>query len=95
MVGLGGFPGVPTQPVEELMFWRLSGGREPGQLRDAADDPGQVAVEALDGLKLLVARFDMPDTPYEARPRPEHAPAYSDYEHLARVREWTNGEDER
>lgn len=92
MVALGGFSGVPAKPVEELAFWRLSGGREPGQVRDAADDPAQVAAEALIGVKALVARFDDPATVYEARPRPDQAPAYSDYEHLARVKEWASGE---
>ncbi|MDA0786995.1 MAG: double-strand break repair protein AddB, partial [Proteobacteria bacterium] len=92
MVALGGFSGVPAKPVEELAFWRLSGGREPGQVRDAADDPALVAAEALAGVKALVARFDDPSTVYEARPRPDHAPAYSDYEHLARVKEWASGE---
>jgi len=94
MVAQGGFSGVPAKPVEELAFWRLSGGREPGQVRDAADDPAQVAAEALNGVKALVARFDDPATVYEARPRPDHAPAYSDYEHLARVKEWASGEGE-
>ena len=47
MVAQGGFSGVPAKPVEELAFWRLSGGREPGQVRDAADDPALVAAEAL------------------------------------------------
>lgn len=92
MVAEGGFAGVPAKPVEELAFWRLSGGRDPGQVRDAADDPAQVAAEALVGVKALVARFDDPTTAYEARPRPDHAPAYSDYEHLARVKEWASGE---
>jgi len=92
MVALGGFPDIPAKPVEEMAFWRLSGGREPGQVRDAADDPAQVAAEALAGVKALVARFDDPATVYEARPRPDHAPAYSDYEHLARVKEWASGE---
>ena len=96
MVGLDGFAGVPAKPVAELSFWRLSGGREPGQVRIATDDPAVAAAEAIEGLKVLVACFDDAETAYEARPRPEHAPAYSDYEHLARVREWSTGggEDE-
>ena len=94
MIGEHGFAGVRPGPIAELAFWRLSGGRQPGQVRDAADDPSQVAAEALAGLKTLVARFDEPGTAYEARPRPEYAPAYSDYEHLARVREWASGDGE-
>jgi ATP-dependent helicase/nuclease subunit B len=92
----GGFEGVPAADVGELAFWRLSGGREPGSIHDAADDPDAIADAALAGLERLVARFDDPATPYEARPRPDRAPKYSDYEHLARVREWSSldGDDD-
>lgn len=89
MVARGGFEGVAPGDVHELAFWRLSGGREPGAIRDAADDPLTVAAEAYAGLLELVMRFDDPATPYEARPRPDKAPQYSDYEHLARVKEWS------
>jgi ATP-dependent helicase/nuclease subunit B len=92
----GGFEGVPEGDIRELAFWRLSGGREAGKVYPAADDPSGIAQEAYDGLRALVENFDDPATPYEARPRPKQAPKYSDYEHLARVREWANygdGED--
>ena len=85
----GRFDGVPTGTATELAFWRLSGARDAGEVRDAADDPQQVAHDALAGLTALVARFDDAHTPYESRPRPERAPKYSDYEHLARVKEWS------
>ncbi len=39
----------------------------------------------------LVARFDDPAAPYHAIPRPEWASRYSDYRHLARVKEWAAG----
>ena len=42
---------------------------------------------AVAGLEALIARFDDPATPYRARPRPDKAPRYSDYEHLARVKQ--------
>ncbi|MDE0780140.1 MAG: double-strand break repair protein AddB [Alphaproteobacteria bacterium] len=93
MVARGGFSGVPPLEVHELAFWRLSGGREPGAIRDAADDPITVAAEAYAGLLALVRKFDDPSTPYEARPRPDKAPQYSDYEHLARVKEWSTAGD--
>lgn len=93
MVSQGGFDGVAAGDVHELAFWRLSGGREPGAIRHAADDPAAVAAEAYAGLVELVKRFDDPATPYEARPRPDMAPKYSDYEHLARVKEWSMAGD--
>ena len=93
MVSRGGFSGIPPGDISELAFWRLSGGREPGAISAAADDAATVAAEAYAGLVALVAKFDNETTPYEARPRPDKAPKYSDYEHLARVKEWSTATD--
>lgn len=84
----GGFDGIPAAAAQALLYWRLSGGEVAGHESAAGDDPAALCDEALIGLTALVARFDVPETPYEARPRPSEAPAYSDYEHLARVKEW-------
>ena len=84
----GGFDGVPAAPVSALNYWRLQGGVPAGDISSAGDQPDELAAEALDGLKALVRAFAQEDTPYEARPRPDAAPKYSDYEHLARVKEW-------
>ena len=45
-------------------------------------------------IKELVALFDFECTPYLARPNPKHLPKYSDYEHLARVKEWSTEESD-
>lgn len=90
----GGFDGVPAAEVAEMLFWRLKGGFDGGEERSAGDDPAVLVTAALAGLQGLIAAFDQETTPYAARPHPEHAPKYSDYLHLARVREWaTAGED--
>lgn len=87
----GGFPGIPARPVSELLYWRLGGGSMAGKESIAGDDPSALADEALAGLKGLIDAFDDPATPYEARPHPPMAPRYSDYLHLARVKEWASG----
>ena len=43
---------------------------------------------AREGLSRLIAHFDDPATPYLPVPRPEVAPIFGDYEHLARLGEW-------
>jgi ATP-dependent helicase/nuclease subunit B len=43
------------------------------------------------GLVRLIAAFDDPSMPYRSRPRPDHQPRFSDYDHLARVKEWLAG----
>ena len=85
----GGFEGVPAAPVSCLEFWRLSGGDPPGQRLPAGDDVGVLAQTALAVLERLVARFDDPATPYLSQPDAGRAPRWSDYEHLARIQEWS------
>ena len=87
----GGFPGLGSTEVAELAFWKLGGGEPPGEIHLIRQDAAQLAEEALAGLQQLVALFDDPETPYHAVPRPERAPSYSDYDHLARVKEWSAG----
>ena len=88
----GGFAGLPQGPVGSLAFWRLSGGTPPGEVQAASrTDPAELAAQAIEGLKRLVARFDDPATPYACRPRPEMAPRFSDYDHLSRLAEWAVG----
>lgn len=90
----GGFHEVAAAEPSQLLYWRLKGGEGGGEERSAGEDVFTLATEALDGLRALVAAFDDPTTPYAARPHPEHAPKYSDYLHLARVREWASGGEE-
>lgn len=91
----GGFKGVLRAPVADLSFWALHGRKEGGDARAIDGDPAALAAAAAEGLRKLIATFDDPNTPYEARPNPDVAPAYSDYLHLARVKEWiSSGEDE-
>ncbi|HXM85650.1 MAG TPA: double-strand break repair protein AddB, partial [Stellaceae bacterium] len=90
----GGFPGVGASVVSELLYWRLSGGEPAGEEKPAAGNAADVtalAAKALRGLESLIARFDDPGTPYLSQPQPERAPRYSDYVHLARVKEWLLG----
>lgn len=87
----GGFKRIGARPVGEMLYWRLGGGNPGGQERNAGSDPERLIEEAMEGLAGLISAFDNPDTPYEARPHPDRAPKYSDYLHLARVKEWAVG----
>ena len=78
--------------VSELAYVRLTGGEpagrfEPRAWNDATIDA--VAEEAWARLVGLVARFDDPACGYLALPRPQFRLSYGDYDHLARVREWS------
>ena len=92
----GGFEGVGARPVAELAFIRLSGGAPAGEykavnaMRDSAPLPPVIlAIEARDGLLRRIAQFDLPETAYLSRPRPQWLSHVGDYDHLARVKEWS------
>jgi ATP-dependent helicase/nuclease subunit B len=93
----GAFDGVPAAPVRALSYWRLTGGQEPGEVRQMLSEVEEVerlAEEALGGLGALVDRFLLGDAPFPARPHPGRAARGGDYDHLARVAEWANAEDD-
>ena len=90
-----GFPGIPGAGIAALAYWHLSGGTPPGTI-EPIESGASIVEAATAGLERLIAAFDHPETPYLAQPRPAAAPRYSDYGHLARIKEWSAGaEDER
>ena len=88
----GGFEGIPAGTVARLEYWRLKGSDPAGEIRTLPLDPARLIADAREGIARLIAAFDDPATVYEARPRPDQAPRFSDYEHLARFKEWAADE---
>lgn len=90
----GGFEGVGNAEASILSYWKLSGGSPPGDDITADSGVADAAARALEGLQGLVDTFNNPGTPYYSLPAADNIPHYSDYFHLARVKEWTVlGED--
>lgn len=95
----GNFERVPAgRSVSELLYLRLSGG-DPGGENEARKFKtmtlDQAADRALKKLEDLVVKFSVEETPYLSFWRPMWVGrTYGDYDHLARVREWsaTGGE---
>ena len=92
----GGFPGVAAAPPGELLHVRLTGGATPGEARrvqarrgSPGKSPDELARDALAGLERLVASYADPRRPYLARPRVRWKSAHAQYDHLARVAEWS------
>ncbi len=101
MSAAGAFKGIPAEIAEELTYIRLSGGKEIGKLIPINDGHREVksqetsipevCANALTGLNRLIASFDKETTPYRSRPRPMFLSRFNDYDHLARVQEWSVG----
>ncbi len=90
----GGFASVPAGLVSALDYIRLSGGATAGAVRPVGQDAMALAEAALDGLGRLIETYDLPATPYRSRLRPKLLRHSGAYDHLARVKEWSAGEDE-
>lgn len=85
----GGFDGISAGEISALIYWQL--GRKETLIDADLDD---VLNTNLKNLRELVALFDFPETAYISKPNPKYAPKYSDYELLARVKEWSIAGDE-
>jgi ATP-dependent helicase/nuclease subunit B len=98
MLEKGGFDKIPSGKVRELVYWKVTGsGQKPVERKSIA--PKDYSVEEMvsdaeRGLRALVDQFDDPATPYMSQPRADAKPRFSDYGHLARVKEWgVSGDD--
>lgn len=97
IVAGGGFDGVGARAPGELLYVRITGREPAGEEvpRAAPEESAGMAAEALAGLKVLVARYDRQDEPYRSRIAPQFVVTYaSDYDHLARVAEWSTGDED-
>src|SRR5690606_30227861 len=98
----GGFAELGEVQPEALLYVTVTGRNPPAvevdrsgpsQPRDAQPIEQTVA-EAVEGLIGLIARYEEPERPFASRVAPQFAQrAVSDYDHLARVREWSVAEE--
>ncbi|AWB20100.1 double-strand break repair protein AddB [Methylobacterium currus] len=90
----------PARETPDLLYIRAGGGKtplDPAPLKAPRGD-GRTLPELVEahvaGLRRLVGAFMAGEAAYLSRPYPKYAKAYSDYDHLARVREWSLVEGE-
>lgn len=95
----GGFEAVgeAAGAIAGFAYVQIKGGEPPG--RECVIDleggtPDDCAAKALAGLTKVAAKFADPQTPYRSLVHPMWKNRYGDYDHLARVKEWslTGGE---
>jgi ATP-dependent helicase/nuclease subunit B len=98
ILAAGGFPDLGALAPGDLTYLEISGRKPAGKVETratAGDESAEAAAKALEGLSRLVRDFDDPAHPYLSRVAPQFVKArVSDYDHLARVFEWsTSGEE--
>ena len=75
----------------------MSGGEKPGEEKklDATTDDGVPYADlARTRITALAERMLLGDAPFESRPHPARGTPGDDYDHLARVDEWSSGEED-
>lgn len=98
MAAMGGFGADLAGTTNELVYWHLSGGADPGKVTSlfskALPALGEAVTSAGDRLCELIDAFDQPARAYLSRPHPDQVPRFPDYEQLARVAEWSAAGDD-
>ena len=89
MVLRGAFKGIPQAETSKLLFLRLTGGDKAGEQRVIPVE--NLAEETWDNLLTLLRQYEDEATPYLSNPRPQFLGRFADYDHLARVKEWSSG----
>jgi ATP-dependent helicase/nuclease subunit B len=85
----GGFGEAGPHAAAQLVYIRFSGGAIAGETHVVKGEARAHVADALAGLTRRIAQFDLQQTPYLSRIAPYRADRPGDYDHLARVREWS------
>ncbi|HEY1935118.1 MAG TPA: double-strand break repair protein AddB [Acetobacteraceae bacterium] len=98
MAGAGAFGAELAGAVAELVYWHLTGGFQPGELRSLFKGDAAAIADGVEGartsLGALIDQYDDPGRCYLSHPHPGRAPRFSDYAQLARVAEWASAGEE-
>jgi ATP-dependent helicase/nuclease subunit B len=96
MLMRGAFKGLKKAPeTPGIIYVQASGGRVPLDCREVVTPRGEsrtvaeIVSEHIAKLEGLVGRYASGEAAYVSRPFPKYAKKYSDYDHLARVKEWS------
>lgn len=87
MAARGAFAEIGGTAASRLLYLRLTGGEKAGEERAIA--PDGLVEESWASLVALLRQYEKTETPYLSRPRPMFEASYGDYDHLARVKEWS------
>lgn len=96
MLMKGAFKGLPmAKETPDLLYVHTTGGREPIKPREIK--PGrdeersvpEIVEEHRRRFEGMIARFVKGEAAYISRPFPKYARRFSEYDHLARVKEWS------
>jgi ATP-dependent helicase/nuclease subunit B len=96
MLTKGAFRDLPVaKETPSLLYIHTTGGRKPIDEREIKPGRGEersvaeIVEEHRRRFEGMIARFAAGESPYVSRPFPKYARRFSEYDHLARVKEWS------
>ena len=87
-----GFSQIGKAETSQLEYWKLRGRGKPVTEISNVSQPDLDIEDVYEAMCQLALRFENEDMAYWSEPDPRTKPAYSDYRHLARIKEWRAGE---
>lgn len=94
IVQKGTFKNLSPKEVNQLVYWHLGDEASSANILVINPKENDVMQKSEDYILKLISTFNFESTPYYSRPIPKYIPEKRDYEHLARVKEWSVQDDE-
>ena len=82
---------VKNEDIGESLYVQMIAQGELTPVKINATKMQEWTIKHYDGLVQLLNQFRNPDMPYLSRPYVKFTHRYADYDHLARVKEWSAG----
>ena len=90
----GNFPNLSGKNINQLVYWHLGDKVSPKNILIINPKEDNVLEKCEEYILKLISTFNFENTPYYSRPIPKYLPKNRDYEHLARVKEWSVQDDD-
>ena len=85
----GGFKEIGTIDAAEMLYIGVKGDAQPGKIVHFGDETTELVAKAEEKLRTYIDAFANIKQPYWPRVIPFRKDFAGDYDHLARVREWS------
>ena len=89
ILAAGGFPSLGEMTARTLVHVALSGREPAGEILAAQGEPSDLAERSVDLVRQLIASYARAEQPYLSRIAVEREGYAGDFDHLARVGEWS------
>ena len=94
IVRKGHFEGISNNKLNNLIYWHLGSEVTNQNLLTISPDEEDILAQCENYLLKLMSTFSFETTPYLSRPIPKFISKNRDYEHLARIKEWSVQDDD-